>query len=82
MGGFYHGLNGVGIAAARLGLGPLLGALSFRRIVIASGFAAVAMLTALLGLGGVWFDVGDVQASAFARLARDLLGLERVALAP
>jgi succinate dehydrogenase/fumarate reductase cytochrome b subunit len=82
MAGFYHALNGVGIAAGRLGLRPWIGSLSTRAVAIASGFAGVAMLAALLGLGGVWFDVGDVQSSAFAQLAFELLGAERVALAP
>jgi succinate dehydrogenase/fumarate reductase cytochrome b subunit len=80
--GFYHALNGIGIAAARTGLRPGIAGLSTRHIAVATGFAGVAMVAALLGLGGIWFDVGDVQSSAFAQLAVELLGVERVALAP
>jgi succinate dehydrogenase/fumarate reductase cytochrome b subunit len=82
MAGFYHGLNGVGIAAPRLGVRPGLGSLSSRTVAVASAFAGLALVAALLGLGGVWFDVGDVQDSAFAQLVRDLLGIQSDALAP
>lgn len=82
MAGFFHAVNGVGIAVGRLGLRPALVSLSSPRIAWASAFAAVAMLAALLGFGGVWFDVGDVQASEFAQLLRELFGVETVAFAP
>jgi hypothetical protein len=76
MAGFYHGLNGVGIAVARLGARTGIGRLSPRAMGGASAFAAIAMAAALLGFGGVWFDVGDVASSAFAQLAQELVGLE------
>jgi len=82
MAGFYHALNGVGIAAGRLGWPPRPQSLPSARLAWTSAFAAVAMLAALLGFGGVWFDVGDVQNSAMAQLARDLFGIGTVALAP
>ena len=79
MAGFYHGLNGVGIAARRLGMGAGFGPLPARGVAVASGFAALMTIAALLGLGGIWFDVGDVQSSAFAQLARDVLGIQSLA---
>jgi succinate dehydrogenase/fumarate reductase cytochrome b subunit len=82
MAGFYHAVNGVGIAAGRLGWRPMLAGLSNGRLAAATGFAAVATLAALLGFGGVWFDVGDVQASEFAQLIQELIGEQTVALAP
>ncbi len=84
MAGFYHGLNGSGIALQRLrGLsGGRIGELGWRfvlpqrRLAIASSVAALVMVVSLLGFGGVWFDVGDVASSDFARLAKELLGVE------
>ena len=82
MAGFYHGLNGVGITARRLGVGAGFGPLRARSVAVASGFAALMTVAALLGLGGIWFDVGDVQSSAFAQLARDVLGIQSLGAAP
>jgi succinate dehydrogenase/fumarate reductase cytochrome b subunit len=82
MAGFFHGLNGLGIAAARLGLQPRLGRLSDPAMTVVASAAGVMLLVALLGLGGFWFDVGDVQASAFAHLVRDVLGMKSVAPTP
>ena len=71
MAGFYHGLNGFSIAAGRLGLSMRLETSHLRW---ASVGAAGLSLAALLGLGGVWFDVGDTAQSAFAQLAMTLIG--------
>lgn len=78
--GFYHALNGSGIALQRLrgrlgGLGWRF-VLPQRRLALASSVAALVMVVSLLGFGGVWFDVGDVASSDFARLAKGLLGVE------
>ncbi|MDH3643444.1 MAG: hypothetical protein OES38_15180 [Gammaproteobacteria bacterium] len=82
MAGFYHALNGVGIATRRLGMVASLGSLSTRSVAVASGACGLGLLAGLLGLGGVFFDVGDVQSSAFAQLARELLGVQSVASTP
>ncbi len=82
--GFYHALNGSSIALRRLRgrLGGRIGGLGRRfvlpqrRLAIASSVAALVMVVSLLGFGGVWFDVGDVASSDFARLAKELLGVE------
>ncbi len=84
MAGFYHALNGSGIALQRLRgrSGGRIGELGWRfvlpqrRLAIASSVAALVMVVSLLGFGGVWFDVGDVASSDFARLAKELLGVE------
>lgn len=78
--GFYHALNGSSIALQRLrgrlgGLGWRF-VLPQRRLALASSVAALVMVVSLLGFGGVWFDVGDVASSDFARLAKELLGVE------
>ena len=74
--GFYHGVNGAGIAAARLGW--------FRPLptsVLRWSTAGAAGLTvlALGGFGGWFFDVGDPAGSEFARLttsiAREVFGV-------
>ncbi len=72
MAGFYHGLNGMGIALGRLGIRF---AVPDSRIVPATAGAAVLTVLALLGLGGWLFDVGDVHESAFARLAMEITGV-------
>lgn len=70
--GFYHGINGAGIALGRLG-GSLR--LPNRSLGALTACAAGLTLLALLGLGGVFFDVGDVYASDFARLATEITGV-------
>ncbi|MCZ6855410.1 MAG: hypothetical protein O7G86_15975 [Gammaproteobacteria bacterium] len=75
MAGFYHALNGASIAAGRLG-GRFSLRLPQRRLAIASSTAALVLAVSLLGFGGVWFDVGDVASSDFARFAKELLGVE------
>jgi len=69
--GFYHGLNGLGIALGRLGLSVRISATQLR---IATATAGVLMVAALMGLGGFWFDIGDPSQSAFAQLALELIG--------
>jgi succinate dehydrogenase/fumarate reductase cytochrome b subunit len=69
--GFYHALNGSSIAIGRLG-GTMR--LQTKQLRWASGGASLLLIAALLGLGGVWFDVGDTSESAFAQLALELLG--------
>ncbi len=75
--GFYHALNGSSIAQGRIAATrwPRF-VLPERRLAIASGVVALAMVMSLLGLGGVWFDIGDVASSDFARLAKELIGVE------
>jgi succinate dehydrogenase/fumarate reductase cytochrome b subunit len=69
--GFYHGLNGLGIALNRLGLSLHI---QTRQLRLATAVAGVLLIAALLGLGGVWFDVGDNSQSGFAKLAMELMG--------
>ena len=69
--GFYHGLNGLGIALTRLGW---TWRLSSGQLRTASMVATVLMTVALLGLGGVLFDVGDPSQSDFAALALEIVG--------
>ncbi len=70
--GFYHGLNGLSIATGRLGWRvPVT-----PRLLAATAVAGVLMVASLLGLGGQLFDVGEPSNSAFAHLARDILGVE------
>lgn len=70
--GFYHGLNGVSIAAGRLGWSVRLPSTALRRLSIAAGLCTAC---ALMGFGGVFFDVGDVYASDFAKLAMEITGV-------
>lgn len=71
--GFYHGLNGFSIAAGRLGM-----RLPLRAGTLAWAGAAAVVLTvfALLGMGGVLFDVGSPEDSPIARLALQVWGVE------
>ncbi len=71
--GFYHALNGSGIALTRLGLQMRLTDVFLKR---AAAVGAVSMAAALLGLGGWFFDVGPVYESGFAQLAAELFDLE------
>ena len=68
--GFYHGINGVGIALGRLGFS---GRMVNPVVVPATAFAGVFTLAALLGLYGVWTDVGQPYESEFAKLAFEIL---------
>lgn len=70
--GFYHGLNGVSIAAGRLGWPVRVPSDILRRL---SMIAGVLTALALMGFGGLFFDVGDVYASPFARLAMEITGV-------
>jgi succinate dehydrogenase/fumarate reductase cytochrome b subunit len=69
--GFYHALNGLGIALTRLGMPLKIPPVLLRN---ATGIAAFVLTTALLALGGVLFDVGDLSQSAFGILALELVG--------
>ncbi len=71
--GFYHGLNGLSIATGRLGWRVPV---TPRLLAATTAVAGVLMVAALLGLGGQLFDVGEPSNSAFAHLARDILGVE------
>lgn len=70
--GFYHGLNGVSIAAARLGWPVRVPSNVLRQVTIAAG---VLTAFALMGFGGLFFEVGDVYASPFAKLAMEITGV-------
>ena len=72
--GFYHGMNGIGIATQRVFNLRLTA--SSRTLGTLSGAAAVAMLFTLLALGGITADVGAPHTSAFAELAARLTGFE------
>lgn len=76
--GLYHMLNGVGIAAGRLGFNRLP-TLSTRVLARATMVGSVLTLLALGGFGGWYYDVGNVQESDFAVLttgiAREVLGV-------
>ncbi len=82
--GFYHGLNGAGMALSRLA--PAAASASLLRTVTlkrATVVGALLTLAALGGLGGWYYDVGNVAESDFAKLttgiAEEVLG---VRLAP
>lgn len=69
--GFYHGLNGISIAGPRLGINLTMASPALKWSSVA--FATI-LVAALLGLGGLLFDVGDPRSSAFAKLALELIG--------
>ena len=67
--GFYHALNGLSIGLPRLNLririeNPML--------LRATAASAMVMLAALLGLAGIWTDVGAPYESEFAKLALEI----------
>ena len=64
--GLYHGLNGLSLALGRLGIRFRLTTPALARSTVAG---AVLTLAALGGLGGWYYDVGDVHESDFAVLA-------------
>ena len=72
--GLYHGLNGAGIALGRLrpGAGPaaMLNIVALKRATLAGALLTVA---ALGGLGGWYYDVGNVAESDFARLTTGIV---------
>ena len=70
MAGFYHGLNGLGIALTRLGV-PLH--VQNGQLRIATGAATALLAVALLGLGGIWYDVGDLSQSEFGQCALEFI---------
>ena len=67
--GAYHVLNGTAVAAARLGLSIPLPP---RWLYAGAGAAAVLTGVALLGFGGMLFEVADPWQSDFARLYQRL----------
>jgi len=75
--GLYHGLNGIGVAAGRLGF-----QMRMPTSVLIRATATGAVLTALAlgGLGGWYYDVGNVQDSEFAllttRIASEVFGVQ------
>lgn len=68
--GFYHALNGTGIALQRFGIRRRL---TDGTLKVAAGIAAVLTGAALLAFGGVWTDVGDPAHSAFGQLALEIV---------
>jgi len=68
--GFYHGLNGLGIALARLGH-PFR--LTNHKLKYSTGAAGLSLVAVLLGLGGWLFDIADPAQSEFGKLALQLL---------
>lgn len=64
--GLYHGLNGAFIALGRLGVTATLNTPALARVTLAG---AALTLMALGGLGGWYYDVGNVSESEFAVLA-------------
>lgn len=68
--GFFHGFNGIGIAAGRLGV-------RFRTtnamLVSCSAFAFVATVLALLAFGGQLFAIADPMDNDFARLGMEII---------
>ncbi|MEM8769162.1 MAG: hypothetical protein AAGE43_17085 [Pseudomonadota bacterium] len=68
--GLYHGLNGASLALGRLapaGASPsVLSTVALKRTTVAGAFLTLA---ALGGLGGWYYDVGNVAESDFAELA-------------
>jgi succinate dehydrogenase/fumarate reductase cytochrome b subunit len=78
--GLYHGLNGLGIASARLGWRLNVSSRVLQRVTAGGGFLTAM---ALLGFGGWFFEVGNVYESAFAQLAIELAdGVLGVTIAP
>lgn len=78
--GLYHGLNGSGIAAARLGWRLRVSSVVLQRVTAGGSLLTVL---ALLGFGGWFFEVGNVYESAFALLALEIAdGVFGVAITP
>ncbi len=69
--GFYHGLNGLSIALGRLGWRFQVSPQMLRN---ATAVAGVLMVAALLALGGITADPGNVYESGFAQLALEIVG--------
>ena len=71
MAGFYHAINGLGIAAGRLKLD--FGGLQLKQLKFATAGSALLMVLTLASFAGVWTDVSDVHNSEFAKLAFSIL---------
>lgn len=69
--GLYHGLHGLGVAAARFGWHLRVSARTAR---IATAAGAIAFALALLGFGGVWYEIADPFDNDFARLMVEIAG--------
>ena len=72
--GFYHALNGLTVASARLGWRIVV---PTRALVVASGLAMAATVATLLALGGVTTAIGNPADNEFARLALRLVGADQ-----
>lgn len=71
--GLFHGLNGIFLAVARLGWRARLGS---RAILVATAAGGGLLLIALLGIGGLLYEVGDPYDNDYARLVLRLVGDE------
>jgi succinate dehydrogenase/fumarate reductase cytochrome b subunit len=69
--GLYHGLHGLGVAAARFGWRLRVSA---RTAWCATAAGAIALVLALLGFGGVWYEIADPFDNDFTRLVTGIAG--------
>jgi len=67
----YHGLNGLAIAGSRLGWRVRL---AQRSLLTATAVGSALVLLALLGFGGVLYEIDDPYDNDFARLMLDMVG--------
>lgn len=67
----YHGLNGLAVAAARLGWRARL---AQRSLLAATAVGSALVLLALLGFGGVLYDIHDPYDNDYARLVLGIAG--------
>ncbi|NJN50731.1 MAG: hypothetical protein HC809_02055 [Gammaproteobacteria bacterium] len=68
--GFYHGVNGFGIALQRFGVNLRL---PNRGMMTITAMALTATVLALLALGGAWFPIADPMDNDYARLGMGVL---------
>lgn len=73
--GVYHGLHGISVALAQLGVRLPETLRRGRAFVAVSGLGAAAILVAILAFGGDLFAIADPFDNDFARLGERLLGL-------
>lgn len=69
--GLYHGLHGLGVAAGRFGWRLRVSA---RTAWCATAAGGIVLALALLGFGGVWYEVIDPFDNDFARLVTGIAG--------
>lgn len=74
--GFYHAVNGLSIGLPRLGVRFTVPQSTLRNVTVVSALLTAA---ALLGLQGLWTDVGNPYESDIAKLAFELFDVERPA---